>query len=75
MKKANFARSLALVSQLGISMITPIIICILTGNFLDDKFNTSPWIMVISIFLGVGAAFRNLFYMVGKEMKKGKKDE
>lgn len=75
MKKARWTRSLVLVSQLGISMITPILACTLIGAFLDNKLNTSPWFLIVFILLGVGAAFRNLFYIVGKEIKKGEKDE
>ena len=74
-KGNNWARSLLLVSQLGISMITPILLCIILGAFLDDKMNTSPWLTVVFILLGAGAAFRNLFYFVGKEIKKGDRDE
>jgi F0F1-type ATP synthase assembly protein I len=56
-------------------MITPIIACIIIGALLDEKAGTAPWLLIVFILLGVGAAFRNLFYMAGKENKKGKKDE
>ncbi len=73
MKYNNWARSLLLVSQLGISMVTPILLCVILGAFLDNKLNTGPWLTIIFILLGVGGAFRNLFYIVGKEIKKGEK--
>ncbi|WP_083258616.1 AtpZ/AtpI family protein [Cellulosilyticum sp. I15G10I2] len=71
MKNSSWARSLMLVSQLGISMVTPILLCTLLGVFLDNKMNTEPWLTIVLIILGVGGAFRNLFYIVGKEIKKG----
>ena len=75
MKISSWARAMVLISQLGFSMITPILICTIVGAFLDDTLGTSPWIMIVLLLLGVGGAFRNLFYMVGKEIKKGEKDE
>ncbi|MDF2595402.1 MAG: putative synthase protein [Clostridia bacterium] len=75
MKRNNWARSLMLISQLGISMITPILLCTAIGIFLDDKTNKAPLFTILFILLGVGGAFRNLFYITGKEIKKGEKDE
>lgn len=73
--KKNPLLLLALISQLGISMIVPILGCMLLGNLIDTWTGSSPLWLVVFIFLGVGAAFRNLFYIVMKEVKKGKKDE
>ncbi len=75
MKKTNWVSAFALVSQLGFSMITPILICTLIGVFLDDVTGMEPLWVIIWILLGVGAAFRNLFYMTGKELKKNEKNE
>ncbi len=75
MKKNNWVRCLSLISQVGISMLVPILLCIWFGNFLDTKTGKDPLFTIIFIFLGVGAAFRNLFYTVGREIKKGEKHE
>ena len=75
MKKNNWVSCLSLISQVGISMVVPILICIWFGNFLDTKTSKEPLFTIVFVFLGVGAAFRNLFYIVGKEIKKGEKHE
>lgn len=75
MKYSQWTRALMLVSQLGISMITPILLCTFLGVFLDRILAKEPLFTILMIILGVGAAFRNLFYMVGKEIKKGEKDD
>lgn len=74
-KHNSYLRVLSLVSQLGISMAVPILLCVLLGAYLDNKTGREPLFTIIFILLGVGAAFRNLFYIVGKEAKKGEKDE
>lgn len=75
MKKGAWARYISLISQLGFTMITPILICTLVGSLLDIKFNKSPLFTIIFVLLGVGGAFRNLFFYVGKEIKKEDKKE
>lgn len=71
--KRGILVAFALVSQLGFSMIIPIFLCFFVGKFLDDIINVSPLFLIIFIFVGVGAAFRNMFYLVSKEAKKGAK--
>ena len=75
MKKRGWVRALALLEQVGLSMAIPIFLCVFLGVFLDKITNKSPSFLVIFILLGVGSAFRNLFYIVGREAKRGEKDE
>lgn len=75
MKISSWAKNLSLISQLGITMITPILICTFIGIFIDEKINTPPIFTIIFILLGVGAAFRNLFYHTSKQIKKEDRHE
>lgn len=75
MKMSSWAKHLSLISQLGITMITPILICTFIGVFIDEKTSTSPLFTIIFILLGVGAAFRNLFYHTSKQIKKEDRHE
>ncbi len=75
MKISSWAKNLSLISQLGVTMITPILICTFIGIFVDEKIGTSPIFTLIFILLGVGAAFRNLFYYTSKQIKKEDKHE
>lgn len=63
--------NVALVTQIGISMMTPIFICILLGNFIDKKLNnSSPIFLMIFTVLGVATSFVSLFKLA-KHGKKG----
>ncbi|MEE1071092.1 MAG: AtpZ/AtpI family protein [Cellulosilyticum sp.] len=75
MKKSAWVRYFSLISQLGFTMITPILVCILIGSLLDIKFDKDPLFTIIFLLLGVGGAFRNLFFYVGKEMKRDQRDQ
>ncbi|MGL4343989.1 MAG: AtpZ/AtpI family protein [Cellulosilyticaceae bacterium] len=73
MGKKSWIPALGLLNQVGISMLVPILGCMLLGGFIDQATGHSPLWLVIFIILGVGSAFRNLFYIILKEEKKGKK--
>lgn len=66
-------KGLALISQIGISMITPILLGLFIGQFLDKKLDTTGIFAIIFILLGVGGGFVNLFKITST--KKGKEDK
>lgn len=63
--------NLVLLSQLGISMILPIIGGVLLGNYLDKKFSGNNLFLIIFVTLGALSALRNL-YVIGTRL--GRKD-
>lgn len=65
----DIAKGLALLTQIGLAMLTPIIGCILLGHYLDEKLQTKVLFLIVFTILGVGAAFRNLFYMTNYKDK------
>ena len=64
----------ALITQVGISMVTPILVGLYIGKKLDEWLNKSPLFLLIFIIIGIGASFTNLFKTVEKSSgnKKGK---
>lgn len=76
MKKNNDNRSalknLALISQIGISMITPIILGVYIGGWIDRWAGTKGVFMLVFIILGVGGGFMNLFKITGAFKNKRK---
>lgn len=63
---------LAMVTQLSISMMVPILGCFYIGAKLDEYFNKNGLFLTIFIILGVLSAFRNLYVLV---MRLSKDDE
>lgn len=53
-------RCFTMISQIGISMMVPIFLCAGIGWWLDGQFHTQFWFLVM-LFLGIGAAFRNVY--------------
>jgi len=59
-------RTLGFLSTTGMAMALCIAIGALTGYYLDKKFNTDPWLLLIFLLFGIIAAFENLIIMVRK---------
>lgn len=70
-KKNNVFRSLTLVSQFGITMIVPILLCTLIGVYIGEKFSI-PIITVPLFLIGALAGFRNIYIMAKKTYEDGK---
>ena len=73
--KKKVYTTLALISQLGISMIVPIFLCTFVGAKLDERFDLSVTIPLI--VCGILAGIRNVYALVkqAQETIIGKKDE
>lgn len=55
-------RTFALITQVGLSMLTPIFLCVFAGQFLENRFHIPIFIPLV--ILGVFAGFRNCYYLV-----------
>ena len=76
-ERRDILRALAMISQLGLTFVTPIGICIIAGHYLDKALGTSCWFIILFI-LGVLAAFRNAYQITKtfyhKDLLKEKKE-
>jgi ATP synthase protein I len=63
----NVYQNLALITQIGLSIITPILLGVYLGGFIDKKLGTQMVFTLIFVILGAGAGFLNLFKLVDKK--------
>ncbi len=73
-KRSKVIRSFMMVSQIGISMLVPIFLCLFFGVKLNEWFS-SIYFVPIFLFLGMGAAVRNVYYLTKGFYAKDKKEE
>ncbi|MEE8430454.1 MAG: AtpZ/AtpI family protein [Candidatus Desulfatibia sp.] len=72
MKKESLRtlKDLAYYSSLGLSVVLSIFIGLAVGIYLDRSvFNTTPWLTLIFLGLGIAAGYRN----IGLAIKKSRK--
>lgn len=74
-KECKIFKSFTMISQIGISMMVPIFLCAGIGWWMDGQFHTQIWFLVM-IFIGIGAAFRNVYMLTrsfySEDVKKEK---
>ena len=57
-------------SALGIAIVLATAIGLAFGYWLDKVFDTSPWLTLIFLILGIIAGFRNFYHFVAKRGKE-----
>lgn len=63
MKNYNqIGRSLAMITQLGISMLAPVVLCAVVGDWLDRRFGWS--VTAVLLILGIMAGARNTWLLM-----------
>lgn len=65
-------KNIALITQVGLSMITPILLGVYIGGIIDEKVGTNMVFRIIFILLGVVVAFIELFRMTYRKDRRRK---
>jgi len=72
-KDYGMYKNLAIITQVGLEMLVPILGSVWLGNKLREWFGLGPSVLLICILIGVATAFLNLFRIAIRSSKgKGK---
>lgn len=74
-REYGFLANFALVSQIGVMMVVPIVLGVWLGGKIDNKLGTGALFLIIFVILGVGAGFRNVYLIVMKQYEKKEDDK
>ncbi|MCR5278634.1 MAG: AtpZ/AtpI family protein [Lachnospiraceae bacterium] len=68
-------KQLTLLTQFGLSLITPLLMCLLLCYYLTYRFNIGVWVYIIGFFFGLGGSFMTgyKFYLANLTKEKDKK--
>ena len=67
-------KGIVMITQIGISMLVPIFLCVFIGMKLDNWLHTN-FITIIGIILGIVVAYRNIYMMTKQFYAKDKEKE
>ena len=73
-EKSKLFKTFTMLSQIGISMMVPVFLCVWFGSFLDEKFGTS-FLFPIFLILGFLSAIRNVYILTRTFYAKDKARE
>jgi hypothetical protein len=66
MKNRKPFAKLTLITQFGVSLISPILLCLFVSIWIQERFQIGYWVVIIGILLGI-AAMMNTFYRFYKK--------
>lgn len=66
-------RNIALITQLGIHMLTPVFLCVAAGVYIDNKFST--YFTLPLLIVGILAGARNAYRLAVASTKQDTVDE
>ena len=72
-KNIDIGKNFALVTQMGIMILTPIGVCMFVASVLIKKYNLGDGIMIIAILLGISAGFLNIYKILRGYFENGDK--
>lgn len=73
-KRSQIAQSFMMISQISITMLVPVFLCLFFGIKLNEWLDVK-WCVPVFLFLGMGAAVRNVYLMTKNFYAKDKKRE
>ena len=68
-------RSLAMLTQVSLQLLIPILIGVFGGILLDRYLPTGPWLTIVGSVAGITAAFRNLYVWSVREIHRLEKSD
>lgn len=72
--KKSIIEGIAMITQLGITMMVPIFLSAFLGYKIDQWLSTNFFVLIF-LFIGFLAAFRNAYYLTKKFYMKDKSKE
>lgn len=68
------AENLALLTQLGISVAAPPMLCLYAAGWLRDRFSLGGWVMAAGLILGIGGGVMSAwrFWLIIRKRFEGK---
>ena len=61
---------LSLLTQLGLSVVTPPILAVLLALFLQKRFGLGDWVLLCAILIGIVSGVSSVFSFVRREAKR-----
>jgi F0F1-type ATP synthase assembly protein I len=70
---AGNASSASALAGMGLQFVVVILICLYAGMWLDRKFGTAPWLLIVGVLVGATAGFYALYRVMTSANRRGGK--
>lgn len=69
-KNYRFVRQVGLLTTIPVMLLSGPLIGFLIGDYIDKRFGTTPWFMIVCLTLGIVASIRQTINIIRKAGKK-----
>lgn len=69
-KNNRFVRQVGLLTTIPVMLLSGPLIGFLIGDYIDKRFGTTPWFMIVCLTLGIVASIRQTINIIRKAGKK-----
>lgn len=66
---------ISLLTQLGLSVVTPPILAVLGALWLQDRFGLGDWVLFVAILVGILSGVTSVFSFVRREARRDAKEQ
>lgn len=73
-EKNNVWSALSLAWQLGYTIAIPLVVLALVGRFLDKRFGTSPWLLLVGVLLSLIVSTIAIYYKTVKILEETERE-
>lgn len=67
---ARLARSTARYGGLGLQFAISILLFLYVGQWVDRRYGTKPWGLLVGVFVGAGAAFYSMYRRLMADLRR-----
>ena len=75
MKNKSVFTALGMITQFGISTITPMLLCIFVALWLKSRFGLGDWVVLVGVLMGVGSGFMSMMKMIRQMSELSRKED
>ena len=75
MKNKSVFTALGMITQFGISTITPMLLCIFAALWLQNRFELGDWVVLVGVLMGVGSGFMSMMKMIRQMSELSQKED
>ena len=75
MKNKSVFTALGMITQFGISTITPMLLCIFVSVWLQNRFGLGDWVVLVGVLMGVGSGFMSMMKMIRQMSEMSRKED
>lgn len=73
-EKNNVWSALSLAWQLGYTIAIPLVVLALVGRFLDKRFGTSPWLLLVGVLSSLIVSTIAIYYKTVKILEETERE-